>query len=182
VPYPGTCIPYAPTRIAALRSSSESKYRPLPTSARARKIGCGDGGNRSRSPTPCPSHCVGIDLAATAIERGRNSAALRSRTATRRRGSCHCRPIARPNSITSSPTGVFGGLPGRRYRDALLPLISDDYAERRRLRQLQRLPWLAHRRHGARDAALSHARIDDPGERVEQAKALLRFRCGGSRR
>ena len=72
VPYPGHVHTHShPNRIAAIARLFGIDAPPVST-ARVLEIGCGDGGNVISIAYTLPrSQCVGVDLAATAIERGR---------------------------------------------------------------------------------------------------------------
>jgi len=177
VPYPGHVHTHShPNRVAAIARLFGIDAPPVAT-ARVLEVGCGDGGNLIAIAYTLPhAQCVGFDLAATAIARGQQ----------------HVEALALENCelmvadlAAVGPSlgefdyviahGVYSWVPPP-LREALLRLIGDvlsplgvafvsynvfpGWRIAGMVREMLRYHTLG---------------IDDPGERVEQAKALLRF-------
>ena len=146
------------------------------------ELGCGDGGNLVPMALALPdARFVGIDLRRDG-DRARPRARRRARAGEphargdRDRG---VRPAAGGFDYVIAH-GVYSWV-APPVRDRLLALCRERLRpRRRRLRQLQRAARRARAPGAARHARFHTAELDDPRERVEQARALLRFLLEGS--
>ena len=177
VPYPGHVHTHShPNRIAAIARLFGIDAPPVST-ARVLEIGCGDGGNLISIAYTLPrSQCVGVDLAATAIERGRQ----------------HVRALALTNCdlvVADLATvgrslgefdyviahGVYSWVPPP-LREALLQLVSDALSPTG-VAFVSYNVFPGWRIAGmVREMLRYHTLgIEDLAERVEQSKALMKF-------
>ena len=177
VPYPGHVHTHThPNRIAAIARLFGIDAPPVST-ARVLEIGCGDGGNLISIAYTLPrSQCVGVDLAATAIERGRQHVKALALT--------NCDLVVADLATVGRSLGefdyviahgVYSWVPPP-LRDALLQLISDALAPTG-VAFVSYNVFPGWRIAGmVREMLRYHTLgIDDPGARVEQSKALMKF-------
>ena len=180
VPYPGH--PFAqthPDRLATLATLFGLEPAP-PEGCRVLELGCGDAGNLVPMALALPGgRFVGVDAAAS--DRARSGGRRRARPGERRaRGGCDRGARASPESFDYVIAhGVYSWVP-RPCATACSRSVAPSW---------RRVAWhtSATTRCPAdalsvalRDMLCFHtARLDDPGERIERARELLRFLIAG---
>ena len=177
VPYPGHVHTHShPNRIAAIARLFGIDAPPVST-ARVLEIGCGDGGNLISIAYTLPrSQCVGVDLAATAIERGRQRVRALALT--------NCDLVVADLATVGRSLGefdyviahgVYSWVPPP-LREALLQLVRDALAPTG-VAFVSYNVFPGWRIAGmVREMLRYHTLgIEDPAERVEQSKALMKF-------
>jgi SAM-dependent methyltransferase len=181
VPYPGH--PFAqthPDRLAALGTLFRSEPPPL-DKCRVLELGCGDAGNLVPMALALPGgRFVGIDAAEGAIARGRSLVeALGLTNVTLEVGEIEKLELPSEAFDYVIAHGVYSWV-GASVRDRLLELCGSALSERG-IAYVSYNVLPGGRLSGAlRDMLVFHtAGLDDPAERIEQARALLRLLMGG---
>jgi SAM-dependent methyltransferase len=177
VPYPGHVHTHShPSRVAAI-ARLFGIDAPAVATARVLEIGCGDGGNLIAIAYTLPrAHCVGFDLAPTAIARGQQRIEAL--------GLKNCELMVADLATVGPSLGDFDYVIAHGayswvqppLREALLRLVSDVLSPNG-VAFVSYNVFPGWRIAGmVREMLRYHTLgIDDPGERVEQAKALLKF-------
>jgi SAM-dependent methyltransferase len=181
VPYPGH--PYAqthPDRLAALGTLFRIDPPP-PEACRVLELGCGDGGNLVPMAMALPGgRFVGIDAAEGAIARGRALVeALGLTNVTLEVGEIESLELPPDAFDYVIAHGVYSWV-GAPVRDRLLGLCRSVLSERG-IAYVSYNVLPGGRLSGAlRDMLVFHtAELDEPAERVDQARALLRLLMAG---
>jgi SAM-dependent methyltransferase len=181
VPYPGH--PFAqthPDRLAALGTLFQIEPPPL-EACRVLELGCGDGGNLVPMALSLPgARFVGIDAAEGALARGRALVeALALTNVTLEVGEIEDLEVPSEAFDYVIAHGVYSWV-GSPVRDRLLELCRSALSERG-IAYVSYNVLPGGRLSGAlRDMLVFHASgLDDPAERVEQARALLRLLMAG---
>jgi SAM-dependent methyltransferase len=181
VPYPGH--PYAqthPDRLAALATLFGLEPPPLDR-CRVLELGCGDGGNLAPMALALPgARFLGVDAAEGAIARGR----MLIDTLGLRNIELEARPIEQLEPLTASfdyviAHGLYSWV-APAVRDRLLALCREALSEHGvAYVSYNALPG-GRLREALRDMLVFHtAAVEQPGERVDQGRALLRFLLEG---
>jgi SAM-dependent methyltransferase len=181
VPYPGH--PFAqthPDRLAALGTLFQIEPPPL-AACRVLELGCGDGGNLVPMALSLPgARFVGIDAAEGAVARGRGLVEALGLTNVRLEVG-EIEDLELPAELFDYVIahGVYSWV-GMPVRDRLLALCRSALSERG-IAYVSYNVLPGGRLSGAlRDMLLFHtSELDDPAERVEQARALLRLLMAG---
>jgi SAM-dependent methyltransferase len=181
LPYPGHPFPQThPDRLATL-ATLFGLEPPPPQSCRVLELGCGDAGNLVPMALALPgSTFLGVDAAAGAIARGRTLV----ETLELGNVALDATPIEELEPPGEGfdyviAHGVYSWVPAR-VRDRLLALCSSVLSERGvAYVSYNALPG-GRLAEAMRDMLVFHtAPLDDPGERVERARELLRFLIAG---
>ena len=177
VPYLGHVQSHThPNRVAAI-ARLFGVNAPAVNTARVLEVGCGDGGNLISIAYSLPqSHCVGFDLAATAVERAQQRIA--------KLGLKNCEIVCADLATVGKSLGefdyviahgVYSWVPAE-LRESLLQLISDSLSSRGVAFVSYNVYPGWHVAGMVRDMLRFHTReIADPVERVKQSNALMRF-------
>lgn len=177
VPYLGHVQSHThPNRVCAI-ARLFGVEAPAVSTARILEMACGDGGNLIAIAHSLPqAHCVGFDLAATAVARAQQRIA--------RLGLKNCEIVAADLAAVGKSLGEFDYIVAHGLyswvpaplRDSLLQLISDTLAPTGVAFVSYNVYPGWHVAGMVRDMLRFHTReIDDPAERVAQSNALMRF-------